>query len=369
MLQHNPDYKYKYHGLYKNAIKNGSLDVLKQLHRMKKVDGLDWSNVSFAISFGQLETTKWIAKASEKEIDWNSAVLEAYKDRRSYKVIEYLREKVGITLPIEARLCLLVAEDNFEELQAEYKPNLTTNFPWNAVINAAVQDGRTGILDWAYNISKIFPQSDIVEKACELGNDSALRWVFETNRARIVPTCQEGCIGAFKCFVYAVMHEKEENMKWIVENPLKNALPSIHDAYLEVHDVPEEAHLKALKWIAEKGTTKVDSSMMIEAATEGHVQIFLWLYRQGLPITKYVVETAAEYGRVGILKAVSKIDSSLVHTMEIANLAAVDWGFRMRAFDVLYWMWKMFKILPNKLEDDDVKEWVEYELQKESLRK
>jgi hypothetical protein len=136
------------------------------------------------------------------------------------------------------------------------------------------------------------------------------------------------------------------------------------DMYPYAIDVPDEAYLRAFKQIAEtKGAVEFDQGMMLRAASRGHVKGFQWLHGQGLAVTAEAAMWAAGSNKVEILKAIHAIDSLLVCTVEIANKGANSLHDLWK-YDVLDWMWKTCKILPDDLSSSNVKEWVEERKQK-----
>jgi hypothetical protein len=363
MLQHNPDYKYKYDWIYNSAIRKGSIDVAKWLHDERGMQRLFKDSVIAATQKGHLETIKWIVTELKCPIDWENVIEHAYKFWRSHKVIEYLEGKVNITLKPEIALYRLAVKGDSQGLQTALS-KLTGDFPWQDVADGAARGGHADIVQWVHDKSNsVLPSSNAVECACEMSNFSVLKKVYGIDSTRVVSGYGRGKVNVLKCFLYAAMHNKSEEMEWISNNPLKDELSIASDMYPYGSDVPDEAYLRALKQIAEtKGRAVVDQGMMQVAARRGHVRVFQWLHEQGRPVTAEAAMWAAGSNKVKILKAIHAIDPLLVCTVEIAN-AAVG-SSKVWKYNVLDWMHKTCKILPDDLRSNDVKEWVEERQQK-----
>jgi hypothetical protein len=358
MFQHNPDFEDEFDELYYSSIKAGSLDVAKWLHDEKGMQRLSEDSVIGATQKGHLDTIEWIVDEFKNQINWKSVIKESYSYWRSHKVIDYIESKVNVTLEPEIALYRLAVKGDLTGLQTALSKS-PGDFPWQSVADGAARGGHAEIVQWVHdNSSSVHPTSDAVENACQMGNFSVLKMVYKIDSSQVVSGYERGKVNVLRCFLYAAMHNKSEEMEWILNNPLKDKLPSASDMYSYGIDVLEEVYLRAFKQIAEtKGRAVFDQEMMLDAAIRGHVKVFQWLHEQGLAITAEVANLAAQWSKVEILKAIHTTNSSLVCTVEIANAAVMFPN--MWKFNVLDWMHKTCEILPTDLSFIEVEEWVE----------
>jgi hypothetical protein len=157
-------------------------------------------------------------------------------------------------------------------------------------------------------------------------------------------------------------------MSWILNNLFDNMPPSFNDLLYVSEFVSEKALLCAFKVIA-KVTAKIppkltpyvsidiEPEMIRYMVKLNYAQLLQWLHSQGLSITVEVVEEAARWSRIKVLKMIYEIDPALVCIKEVANLAAKNWS--IWKYDVLDWIWETCRMLPKMLgEDDYLREWV-----------
>jgi hypothetical protein len=364
MFEHNPDFEYYSIDLYNSAIITGGLDVAKWLHDEKGMQCPNHDQVIRATQKGYLDTIKWIVAELKCPINWKTVIERFYNYWRSHKVIDYIESKVNVTLEPKVALYRLAAKGDLTGLQTELSES-TGDFPWQEVANGAARGDHADIVQWVYEKSpEILPSCYAVEDACQMGNFSSLKKVYEIDSTRVVSGDECGKVNVLKCFLCTAMHNKSEEMEWILNNPIKDKLPSANAMYSSDIYVPEEAYLRAFKTIAQtKGRAVGNQEVMLDAARRGQVRVFQWLYEQRLAITAEAAMCAADWKKVEILKAIHAINPSLVCTVEIANKAVGGWDSTWK-FNVLDWMHKTCKILPTNLDDKDVKEWVEERQQK-----
>jgi hypothetical protein len=364
MLQHNHDFKCDSDELYEYAIRVGSLDVAKWLHAEKGMLCPEIDSVIGTTRMGHLETIKWIFAEFKCQIDWKAVIKKSYEFWHSHKVIYYLEDEANVTLEPKIALYRLAAKGDLKGLQTALSGS-PDSFPWQTVADGAARGAHADIVQWIHKSGKILPRSRAVEDACEMGNFSVLKKVYEIDRTQIVSGYERGKVSVLNCILYAAMHNMSEEIKWILNSPLKDKLPSVSDMYSIGIAVPDEAYLRVLEQIAKakaeaeaNDRAVVDQVIMLNAAERGHVKVFQWLHKQRLAVTAEVAMWAARLHKVEILKAIHAIDDkSLVCTVEIANAAATSSG--VWNLDVLDWMWKTCKKLPTELRDKDVKKWVE----------
>ncbi|PJF17688.1 hypothetical protein PSACC_02487, partial [Paramicrosporidium saccamoebae] len=97
MLQENPDLKFIYSELFRLAIREGSIDVMKQMHERGQAQIPSEESVRAAVESNHFEAVKLIFEMFGDQIDW-SIVVEGYSHTlRSDKMTKYLLENVSVT--------------------------------------------------------------------------------------------------------------------------------------------------------------------------------------------------------------------------------------------------------------------------------
>jgi hypothetical protein len=179
-----------------------------------------------ATKSGHLENFQWVFTEFKDQINWNEVIEYSCRDWHSHKVIDYLESNVSVTLAPETVLYRLAAKGDLAGLQAASSKS-PDNFPWQDVADGAARGGHADIVQRVYEQSVALPKSSAVEAACEMGDFSVLRCVYELDSTRIAPGSSENDSNALRCILCAAMHNKPEEMEWIWCNPLENALPSV----------------------------------------------------------------------------------------------------------------------------------------------
>ncbi|KAF2076661.1 hypothetical protein CYY_002031 [Polysphondylium violaceum] len=285
------------------CARRGDVDIIKYIYENKLVDSGQLLSRSLSIlRFGQIEVFKWIR---EHFLPANIGPIEKTyicDVRGSLMSLENVRYLYDLGLSISSN-CLLQAI----RLQPEvfiflYNHANCSSFnsysPEMFVYECVKYDNAEVLLYLKQHGSKVVIRPDAWDKSGS--NDKCLdvfKLIFqddpplESDVGKISTSMNKAAIGgALKVFKYLYEIKKQ----WPQQ--------SVSEDYQFYESAAMYGHLNILEYLHEQKAPFIGSSAMVSAAQTNRLDLIEYLFEQGHKCTSVVLETAAFYGHLSIIK-------------------------------------------------------------------
>lgn len=292
-------------------------DAVVRRHTIQWLVGHGWTYTPGTLArladCGDLETLMWLwarRGADHTGQVWSSLLYQRAAAHGHMRVIEWL-DAVGV--PWDVRTCTDAAGGGHLTVIKWAKAK---GHPWrDNICDQASRRSRLDVLAWAYEKHGCPWSERAKRKACtwaaKNNHFEAMRWAFA-----------RGSSLGEKAVIYAVFHGRVDMLDWIdahatIDWPLHRFLCG--EALLS-------GHIEAIAWLRKRGVPwdywqamrcdtpagmrhaivdhgcPMESTMCADAATEGDLEMLMWLRARGCPWDARVCDSAARGGHLAVLR-------------------------------------------------------------------
>jgi hypothetical protein len=270
-----------------DAAANGRLKVVKWLHKLR-TEGCTKAAIEEAAANGHLHVISWLVANRPNDCKNSSAVYKAAANGKLHVLKWFIRH-------------------NFRGSEN--------------IIDIAAVNGHLDVVTWLHKVQGEKCTSEAMEGAAANGHFETATWVYNN---------------------YKFNHCLKRTVIFAIEygnlNYVKKWLPELSSIIENgTHLAVINGHLELADWLMQNQYTPISSNTVILAVARGSLDTIKWIYdnfQDEIFNTKGLIDTAAVYGHLEIIKWLHTFTTSL------ATTNAIDYAAANGHLEVVQWLYQ-----------------------------